>query len=184
GDLRDDRLAPAERSRKLEDLGFARDRSERAVHHPHSAGYTFVIVDERSAVLVRHNGIHAACLLAGALFLGDRIIGTDRFALAALDAFFLIDKRFPVHHGDRAPGTDLLAGMCQTALAYIADLIFILLAALARRGDDLHQRRLIIFLGNIARLHARGQMDRLVLRTEGQAHCQAEPLPYDGAGAI
>src|SRR5699024_3492231 len=108
----------------------------------------------------------------------------DRFTFSALDAFFLVYVGTVIYHGDRVFWTDLLARMSQTSLTDIAHLVFILLTALARGWDHLHQRRLIIFLGDIACLHTRGQMDRLILRAKGKPHCQTQPFSYDGARAV
>ena len=66
----------------------------------------------------------------------------------------------------------------------VSEFIFVLLTAFTGRRNHLHQRRLIIFFGNITFLHSRRQMYRLVFRTQGKSHRKTKSLPNDRTGTI
>ena len=118
--------------------------------------------------------------------MADGIIWTDIFALSAFYAFFLINDGFAVDHGNRALGTDALAGMGHTAHAGACHLIMILRACVTRGRDNLHQRRLIVFLPDIALLQALGQVPGMlpVLRPQAHPHGQSNALTDYGSVTV
>ena len=135
---------------QLENLGFIRDGTKWAADHTHTAGYTFILVDGSASLLIAFDRFYTAGTFAGAFFMGNGIIRTDRFASSAVNAFVLINKRFSINHGDGSFGTGLNAWMGNTAAAHIAYFVFIGFACRTCRRDYLHKRWFVIFLINIA----------------------------------
>ncbi len=123
--------------------------------------------------------IHAAMGKAWALLMRYRIVRTHGLALSALDALLLIDDRASVLHRDRSSWTDFIARVRKTAHTFVSHLVSVFRAGIARRRDHLHQRRLIIFLIDIALLHALADLHRLILRAERHSHRKPRALPDD-----
>ena len=72
----------------------------------------------------------------------------------------------------------------KAAFAHIAYFIFIILAGSTGGRDNLHQRRLIIFFGNIAGLDAISQVDRFVCRTQTHSHGKADTFRGNRTGTV
>ena len=66
--------------------------------------------------------------------------------------------------------------MCKATHTFVCHFIAILRAGIAGRCDHLHERRLIIFLVNIALLHALTDLHRLVLRAQRHSHRKPRAL--------
>ena len=60
--------------------------------------------------------------------------------------------------------------MCDTAAAHVADFVFVGFACGTCGRDHLHKRWFIIFLVNVAGLHAIGKVDGTIFRAEGKPH--------------
>ena len=165
---------------QLEDLGFVGDRTERAVYHTLSAGNAQVVVDDRPALLVILDRTHAAGSRTWPYLMGYGIIRTYRLTLTAFDTLLRIDHRPAVLHGNRPAGTDLAAGMRHTAHTVIRHIITVLRAGITGRRNDLHQRRLIVLLVDIALLKPLRQMHGLILRPQGKPHGETDPLTHNG----
>lgn len=99
----------------------------------------------------------------------------------ALDALFLIDDALALDGADRALRADLLAGMGQAPLAGVGDTNLLGRAGVAGKGDDVDQRRIVVFGCNGALGDA--VADRRMLRNgpDRQADGKAQPLRNDGA---
>ena len=83
-------IAVTKRMRKLEDLRFIRDRTERTAYHTHTTGNTLVIQDVRTPLLITSDRLDTTCLLARAHVVGDCIIRTGCFTFSAFNTFFLL----------------------------------------------------------------------------------------------
>ncbi len=114
------------------------------------------------------------------------IIGTYIFTFSALDTFLLIDYGFAFYKADSSLGTYALTGVSQTTHAGIRHLIAILRTGVTCRGDNLHQRGLVIFLIDITLLQTLGQMPGLltVFRSQAHTHGQSDSLTDDGPVTI
>ena len=64
--------------------------------------------------------------------------------------------------------------MCDTAAAHVADFVFVGFACGTCGRDHLHKRWFIIFLVNVAGLHAIGKVDGTIFRAEGKSHGQTD----------
>ena len=167
---------------ELEQLALIYDRAEGAVHQAHTAADAFVLVDAGPAILVAGDGVHAAGLLTGPGELDDGVIGAGVPALAALDALALVDAGpAGTVYVDGALGAGVLTVAGQAALAGIGDLVVGGGAGVAGVLDDVDQRRVVVFLGDSAFLHAFGQNGMLRHGAQGQAHGKADTLTHDGA---
>ena len=67
-------------------------------------------MDDRFAVLVTADGVHAAGSLTGTLQMDDGMVGAGIGAFAAFDALTGINVASAVDEGDGPLGADLLAG--------------------------------------------------------------------------
>ena len=181
---RNDLIAVTKRMRKLEDLRFIRDRTERTAYHTHTTGNTLVIQDARTPLLITSDRLDTTCLLARAHVVGDRIIRTGCFTFSAFYTFFLIDKRLSVLHRDRALRTDLHTWMGNTSAAHVADNVFVRRTGCTCRRDHLHKRRLIIFLIDIAGSKTVGQMDRLAFRAKRKPHGETDSFACNGPFSV
>ena len=111
----------------------------------------------------------------------DGIVRADALALAAFDALGLIDHGFSVDDGNGALRADRRAGMRHASAAVVRDLIHIGRTRRARRGNDLHQRRFVIFVRNVASAKAAGKVHGLIFGPQRKAHRKAHALRTDGA---
>ena len=108
--------------------------------------------------------------------MGYGIVRADSFTFTAFDTFVLVYIGLAVDHGDSTFGADFVAGMRHTPHASVGYFIFIDRAGIAGGRNHLHQRRFIIFLGNIALFQSLGHMHRNILRAQAQSHCQTKLL--------
>ena len=116
----DDALALFDCLYHLEDLPLVRNGTERAVHKAHAARDALVLVYGGAAVLVRPNGVHAACFGARALDKIDGAVGAHVGALAALDAFLLVYHAFAVPDAHRALSLIHILVLCVNGAAKLA----------------------------------------------------------------
>ena len=98
-------------------LASFKDGTEGTGHDAAAAADTFAVVDFCRAVLVFGDGVHGAFFFAGHGYFGNRAIGADGFAFAAVFTFCFVDVRSSVGDGDSAKGADSFAGTGKTALA-------------------------------------------------------------------
>ena len=174
---RNDLFTAAQRLNELEQLALIRDRTERTVHKAHAAGDAFIVIDLGAPMLVGADGVHAARLGARALLQNNRVVGADVRALSAADAEILLNAAHAaVAELDRLFRADLAARMRQTVLTEVRDDVTLFRAGVAGKFQDVHQRRLIVFLRSRALLHTGGKRRVLVERTGAQPHCETEPL--------
>ena len=94
-----------------------------AVYQAHPAGNASLIVYLCPAVLVGADGIHAAGTGTGALHLQYGAVGAHILAAAALNTLVHIYDRLAVTYLYGSLGTDLLAGVFQTALTYVRHMV-------------------------------------------------------------
>ena len=133
-------------------------------------------------MLVRPDGVHTARLGARALLQNDRIVGADIRALAAADAEILLNAAHAaVAELDRLFRADLAARVRQAVLTEVRNDIALFRTGVAGEFQNIHQRRLVIFLRSRALLHTRGERRVLVERTGAQAHCETQPFADDGS---
>ncbi len=104
--------------------------------------------------------------------MGNCIIGTNRFTFSTFNAFFLINHRFSIFHGNSPSWTNFTTRMRNTSHTFICHLIFILRTCIAGRRNYLHQGRFIILFINVAFLKSLGYMNRCIFRPEGKPHSQ------------
>ena len=182
--LRHDIVALFNRPDQLKNLRLVRDGAERATHHTLTAAHAFVVVDLRAAELVRDDGLYPARLRAGPHLMRDCVVGTGCLTFAAADTFFPVDHRFSVHDGNRVLRTGRHARLSDAATALIAHLINVVLARVAGRRNHLHQRRLVILIGNIALIQPAGKVHGLIRGAQGHAHGKAHPLRRDRPFAV
>ena len=164
----------------LKDLPLVHDGPEGAAHQALAAGYALVLVDDRPALLVGDDGVHAAGGGAGAFHVDDGVVGAGGGALAALDARIRVDLALAVDEGDGPLGADLLAGGGQAVLAELGDLVLLGGAGVAGVGDDVDKGRLVVGLGDGGLVHALGHQGPGLDGADGQAHGQPDPLAGDG----
>ena len=186
GDFGDDLIPLRDGADELEDLRFIGDRTERTGDHALSAADALRGIDGRPPEPVARDRLHAARLRAGTRPVRDRFVRTGGFAFPAFDTFSLVDDRLSrlFIDGDRSLGADRHAIARNTAAALIADLIDVILALVARRRNDLHERRFIVFIRNIARIQPARDMDGPVLRAQGHTHRKTDALGRNRALAI
>ena len=112
----------------------------------------------------------------------DGLIRAHLRAASALDALAVIDEGLLVLKGDSTLRTDLATRMGQATLASTRHhAIDIVLAGVARKLDDVDERRLIVRLGLCRLGHPVGELCRFVHALQRQAHCQTDTLTHDGA---
>ena len=92
----------------------------------------------------------------------DRVIRTHRFTFATFDTFGLVNVRVSVYHRYGTFWTNQHAWVGNTALADIADFIFVGSAGCTGGRNHLHERRLIVFFVNIAGLDSFREMNGTV----------------------
>ena len=181
----DDLIPAADGAPELEDLRLIGNGAERAAHHALAAAHAFLGIDGSPAQRIARNGLDAARVRAGAHLVGDGVVRAGSLALAALDALLAVDDRSAVlADGDGALGADRHARARHAAAALVAHFIDVVLALIASRGNDLHERGFVIFVGNIARIQPRRDVDGPVLRAERHAEGEAHALGSDGALAV
>ena len=127
------------------------------------------------------DGTHAAGSGAGALGLDDGVVGADGHAAAALDALVLIDGGTAALPSDGLLGADFHTGVSEAALTQVGDLDQLLGAAVAGELDDIHQRGVVILIGDGSVLQTGDDAVVLVHAAGGQAHGQTHALLDDGA---
>ena len=74
--------------------------------------------------------------------------------------------------------------MCDTAAAHVADFVFVGFACGTCGRDHLHKRWFIIFLVNVAGLHAIGKVDGTIFRAEGKSHGQTDTFACNSSFTI
>ena len=184
--FRNDFVALFDRADQLEDLRLIGNRTERTADHALTAPDALFGIDARTPEAVARDRLYAARLRARTRSVRDRLVRASCLALAALDALVLVDdgfSRFSVH-GDRALGTDRHAIARNTAAALIADFVLIFFASVACRRNDLHERRFVITVGNVARIQPVRDMGGTILRIERHTHRKADAFGGDGALTI
>ena len=181
GDDGDDLVALQHGADDLIDLALIDNRAERTAHKALTARDAAVIVDLRLAVFVHADGVHPARRLTGALEVHDGVIRAGCRAFAALDAEALGDAAAAVYKFDRALGAHLLARRRKAALTKLRRKVAVRGAGVTGVGDDVHERRLVILLGDRRLIHALGEHGALLHRLERQAHRQPHALARDGA---
>ena len=140
----------------LVNLAFVHNGTKGAADQTLAAGHAFLLVDGGPAVLVRPDGIHSAGRLAGPLQVDNGVVGAGLGAFAAADALGRVDAALAVDEGDGLPGAHLLAGGGQTVLAHVRHPVPVGGAGVAGIGNDVHQGRLIVLLGDGGMVHALG----------------------------
>ena len=176
-----DAVTAVEALNELVDLALVGDGTEGAVDQTLAAGHALAVVDLGAAQLIGVDGTHAAGSGAGTLGLDDGVVGADADAAAALDALFLVDGGTAALPGDGLLGADFHTGVCEAALAQVGDLDQLLGAAVAGKLDDVHQRGVIILIGDGSVLQTGDDAVVLVHAAGGQAHGQTNALLDDGA---
>ena len=176
-----DAVAAVEALDQLIDLALVGDGTEGAVDQALAAGHALAVVDLGTAQLIGVDGTHAAGCGAGTLGLDDGIVGADGGAAAALDALFLINGGTTALPGDGLLGAHFHTGVCQAALAQVGHLDQLFRAAVAGELDHVHQRGIIILIGNGSVLQTGDDAVVLVHAAGGQAHGQTDTLLNDGA---
>ena len=180
-DLHHNFVAPFQSAYQLKDLRFVRDRTERTTDHAHAAGHAFVVVDLCAAQIVALDGFHAARFRARARVVGDGVVRADGLAPPALDTLGLIDERSAVYDRNGALGAHFRTGMRHAAAAVIRDLVKVGRARRARGGNDLHQRRFVILVRDVAFPQSARDMHGYVLGAQRQPHRKAHAFRTDGA---
>ena len=176
-----DAVTAVEALNELVDLALVGDGTEGAVDQTLAAGHALAVVDLGAAQLIGVDGTHAAGSGAGTLGLDDGVVGADADAAATLDALFLVDGGTAALPGDGLLGADFHTGVCEAALAQVGDLDQLLGAAVAGKLDDVHQRGVIILIGDGSVLQTGDDAVVLVHAAGGQAHGQTNALLDDGA---
>ena len=74
--------------------------------------------------------------------------------------------------------------MCDTAAAHVADFVFVGFACGTCGRDHLHKRWFIIFLVNVAGLHAIGKVDGTIFRAEGKPHGKTDTFACNSSFTI
>ena len=166
----------------LEDLAFVGNGTKGTAHQTLAAANTLVLIDHRSPLLIRTNGIHAAALCAGPFQMNDRVICASIGTLTALDALGLIDVASAVLKVDRTLGAYLLAGTGQAVLAVFRYLILIGGTGVAGVGNNIDQRGFIILFSNVGSIHALGHQMPTVSRTQTKTH--GKPYTLAGNGTL
>ena len=138
---------------RLEYLSLINDRTEWTAYETLSAGYTFVLVDLSSSILIRTDGIHSTGFCTRTFLLDDCIIWTGFYTFPTLDAQGLINMRMSIFHVHGFLRTDLNTWMFQTALASFCDHYLLFRTGITCKLDHIDKRRLIIFLFDHTRLH-------------------------------
>ena len=131
---------------QLENLGFICNRTKWATDHTLTAFYADIIIDMGTSVLIAGNRLYATCHRTRSLFFCNRIVRTDGLTFSTFNTFFFINIRPSIYHGNRTTRTYLLAGMCHAATALITHFVTTFLTSGTSRWNNLHQRRLIIFI--------------------------------------
>ena len=145
-----------------------------------TAGYTLVLINDSSAVLIGSDCIHAASCCAGALQMDDGIVRASLGALAAADTLIQIDVGAGITDRDGTLGANLFAGTCQTILAVVTDHIPVAGAGMASIGNDIDERRLIVSLSDSGSIHAVGHKAACLNRTDAQTHGKSYTLTGNG----
>ena len=159
---------------QLEQLPFIYNSAKGAVHQAHATANALILVNLCPAIFVLADSIHTAGLLAGPLNYCTKL--AVFLTLAAFNALALVDLSPAIAEADGALGAGIGAVVRQAALAGVCHLVVGVRAGVAGIFDDVNQRRLVIFIRNIACLHPGCQMHRLILRTKGKSHRQTESL--------
>ena len=185
-DFRHDFIPLLDRADQLEDLRLIGNRAERAADHALTAADALLRVDARAPEPVAGNRLDAARLRARTRSVRDRLVRAGGFALPALNALVLIDDGFPrlCIHGNRALRTDRHAISRNAAAALVAHFILVLFAAIARRGNDLHERRFVVAVRDIARVQPVCDVRGAILRIERHTHRKTDALRRDRAFAV
>ena len=114
--------------KQINDLGnvaFIYNGAKGTLIYASATAYALLVVDMRLAVLVHFNGAGLACPLAGTHIFRDGAVRAGGYALAAGNAFAVINVRLGMHplvdKGDSPFGTSVGTTMRYTSPACIAD---------------------------------------------------------------
>ena len=156
-------------------IRFVRDGAERALIYAGAAGDTFVVVNRsRKRFFVPGDGFDLTGVFAGALVVGNRAVGADLGAGAALDAFFFVDDgALVLVEADGTALADVLAAVCDTAAAGLGDSIAAHRAFVAGDVDDLDDVGVLLVA---AERHADAFADDGALLVNAAAHRRLRSL--------
>ena len=176
-----DAVAAVEALDQLIDLALVGNGTEGAVDQTLAAGNALAVIDLGTAQLIGVDGTHAAGCSAGTLGLDDGVVGAHADAAAALDALVLIDDGTAALPCDGLLGAHFHTGVGKAALTQVGDLDQLFRAAVAGKLDHVHQRGIIILIGDGSILQTGDDAVVLVHAAGGQAHGQTDALLNDGA---
>ena len=104
----------SDRFYQLIDLCLIRNCSEWTVRHTLTARYTFIMINQRSSVLITADCIHTTCLCTRSVVLYNCIVWTSFFTFSAFDTFFFINVSLCFAHCNCSNRTNLNTWMRHT----------------------------------------------------------------------
>ena len=165
----------------LRNLALVGNGAKRAVHEAHTTAHALLVVDVGTAMLVGADGAHATGRGTGPHVMVDGLIRAGALAHATVDAGVLVYVGPFVHKRDGLLGTHLAAGVRETALAHVGDLVHVVLAGIAGELDDVDERWLVVrHVVDLRVVEAVRDALRPIHALQRQAHGQANALADDG----
>ena len=152
--------------RQLEDLGFIRYGSERAVYHTLSAGNALIIIDFSSAKFIAFNRVYSAGSRTWTLTLYNRCIWTSLRAASAFYTFFFVDMGASVYDRNSFYRAYSRTWVRQTAAAKVGYGITGFFTGITSKGNNIDQRRLIEHICDCAVIDMLRNRRVLVNRTQ------------------
>ena len=127
----------AHHGQRVQHKRFVDDRAEWALIDACAAGNTLVIINLCGIIAVHTDRFDFTCILAWTRILHNCGVWTRRCTAAAFDAFFLINMRFSIMHGNRARRAGMLAAVRNAAAARRTNVIAVNRTFIASDADHL-----------------------------------------------
>ena len=165
----------------LENLALIGNCAKGAVDQALATRYALLVINICTTVLIRANSVHTTSSGARAYVVMNCLVRANLEAHAALNALLLINICLFVHEANCFFRTNLSTRVCKTALARVGDTIHIVLACVARKLDNIDQRRLVINLWSRGLFQAVRNKLWLINTLHRHAHSHANALANNSA---
>ena len=165
----------------LENLALIGNCTKGAVDQALATRYALLVINICATVLVRANSVHTACGCARTYVVMDCLVRTNLEAHATLNALLLINVCLFVYEANCLFRTNLSTRMRKTALASVGNAIHVILTGIARKLNNVNQRRLVINLRSRGFFQAVRNFLWLIHALHRHAHSHANALANNSA---
>ena len=165
----------------LENLALIGNCTKGAVDQTLATRYALLVINVCATMLIRANSVHTTCSCTRTYVVMNCLVRANLEAHATLNALLLINVCLFVHEANCLFRTNLSTRVRKTALASVGNAIYVVLAGIARKLDDVNQRWLIINLRSRGLFQAIRNMLWLIHILHRHAHSHANALTNNSA---